>query len=369
MIVNDEQQRVMNFIATVNRGGYRPTGREVNEWRTSPLARSKRKGPLLAAAIPAVPDRRVRRRSSPSSGALLAGRFFSHLDRPRNNYFTSQVNLGSSLLANPLSGSWFSALGGEYDVIPGSPGVPATYGPDIPAEKFLAHLRRLRWIERDKRQRYGITLLGHALLRAEASADLGDEDSSVMVLSAEDDLAYGRVLGVIAECGEAFVIDGYLAVEELSHMLKNSDAVRFLVNWKIKPSRLMQLAVQIRTAPANSDGVPRELRQTKLHDRYVIGDHDVYGLGSSLNGVGLNMTTLVKMPDSAAKLIRAESEQLWASADIVARTDSVETSRIAPDVQLPVEAILPSGDGRFLHDGCQVRHKSEGAAQRCSQRA
>jgi hypothetical protein len=32
-----------------------------------------------------------------------------------------------------------------------------------------------------------------------------------MVLAAEDELAYGRVLGVISECGEALIMDGYLA--------------------------------------------------------------------------------------------------------------------------------------------------------------
>ncbi len=82
----------------------------------------------------------------------------------------------------------------EYEVIPGRPGRPARFGPDKPAEKFPAHLLRLVWIERDKKGGYGVTRLGHALLRAEAAADDGDEDTSVMVLAAGDELAYGRVL-------------------------------------------------------------------------------------------------------------------------------------------------------------------------------
>ena len=32
-----------------------------------------------------------------------------------------------------------------------------------------------------------------------------------------------------------------------------------------------------------------------FHDRYLIGEDRVYGLGSSLNGVGKNMTTLIPL--------------------------------------------------------------------------
>jgi len=84
------------------------------------------------------------------------------------------------------------------------------------------------------RTKGGVTRLGHALLRAEAAADDGDEDASVMVLAAEDELAYGRVPGVVSECGEALIMDGYLAPGELVHILKDSNASRFLVSSKLK---------------------------------------------------------------------------------------------------------------------------------------
>lgn len=53
----------------------------------------------------------------------------------------------------------------EYEVIAAKPGRPAVYAPDQPPEKFLAHLRRLGWVERNNSGRYGVTLLGEALLR------------------------------------------------------------------------------------------------------------------------------------------------------------------------------------------------------------
>jgi hypothetical protein len=43
------------------------------------------------------------------------------------------------------------------------------------------------------------------------------------------------VPGVISECGEAaLIMDGYLAPGELVHILKDSNASRFLVSSKLK---------------------------------------------------------------------------------------------------------------------------------------
>ena len=78
--------------------------------------------------------------------------------------------------------------------------------------------------------------------------------------------------------------------------------------------------MMIRLTPA-SGGVARELRCADFHDRYVIGENKVYGLGSSLNGVGKGMTTLIQMPDAAALTIRAKAENLWAAAEVIAFTD------------------------------------------------
>src|ERR1700760_384373 len=61
MIVNEEQRRAMEFIVAANRGGYRPTGREVNQWRLAPGPKPMRKGKVLRAQGPAVPERRVRK--------------------------------------------------------------------------------------------------------------------------------------------------------------------------------------------------------------------------------------------------------------------------------------------------------------------
>jgi hypothetical protein len=330
VIVKDEQRVVMQFIATANRGGYRPTGREVNEWRLRPDPRPRRRGKLLEAAVPEIPERRVRKGPS-RLGALYAAGALADLKRNQafansalrafgKNYMSTIKPTLDALGTGYLGTLRSLGLQAEYEIIPGRPGRPARYAPDKPAEKFLGHLRRLNWIERDQRGRYGGTQLGHALLRAEAAADEDDEDTSVMVLTAEDELAYGRVLGVISECGEAMIVDAYLGAQELVHILKDSSASRFLVSSKLSRSRLTELALMIRLTPP-TDGVVRELRCADFHDRYVIGEIKVYGLGSSLNGVGKSMTTLVQMPDTAAQTIRAEAESLWAAAEVIAYTD------------------------------------------------
>ncbi|MDP9092555.1 MAG: hypothetical protein M3N95_06315 [Actinomycetota bacterium] len=70
-------------------------------------------------------------------------------------------------MRSPLkcSATGLRSPGGEYKTIPGTPAKPAVYGRDKRPEKFLAHLRRLEWVERDAKGGYGVTLLGHALLR------------------------------------------------------------------------------------------------------------------------------------------------------------------------------------------------------------
>lgn len=365
----------MEFIATANRGGYRPTGREVNEWRLRPNPRPQRRGKLLEPAIPEVPERRVPK--GPRLGAMAGAGILAELKKNQAildstfNAFNKDYLRNLQPAFDALSKSTLAAIRSlgleqEDEVIPGRPGKPARYAPDKPVESFLAHLRRLNWIERDQRRRYGVTQLGYALLRAEAATNDEGEEESVIVLAAEDELAYGRVLGIISECGEALILDGYLDAQELVHILKDSTASRFLVNRKLGAGRMTQLALMIRLTPA-SDGIVRELRCADFHDRYVIGEDRVYGLGSSLNGVGKSMTTLIQMPDAAARAIRAEAEDLWAGADLIAYTgEHIEADQEVDQPESTSETNVTYSDDAFRHEGCPVRHRSQRAAENCT---
>lgn len=374
--MDEEQRRALEFISAANRGGYRPTGREVNEWRLRPVPTPAAKGRLLHPEVPGTPERRVRK------GGSVFDQWSRGIDWPGIARGLHTLSSYADQIALPLyrnSGLLAAGIGLEYETIPATPGKPAVYGPGKKAEKFLAHLRRLGWVDRDDRQRYAVTSLGHALLRSEVLEEReSDEEGGVMVLATNDDLAYGRVLGVIAECGDAYVVDGYLSAEELGHILRGSNACRFLVSTKLGKGRLMELSVMISLAAPTDAGKVRELRRADFHDRYLIGDSKVYGLGSSLNGVGKNLTTLIEMPEKVAVTLRLEAEELWQAAEKVAVSQEHEKAAIEDGVGVTdsVEAVMTGGnssaspeaemiDGAWRHGGCSVRHKTQGAAARC----
>lgn len=373
----------MEFIAAVNRGGYRPTGREINQWRLQPEQRPLRKGKLLEPEIPAEPDRRVRKRKKNATGisALVDSMLKSQqvADASSRQYANS---IARTLAGLNISGRDFSGLFNpgqlaglglfdewEYETIPGKPGKPAVYAPDKPPEKFLAHLRRLGWIDRDGRHRYSVTKLGHALLAAEAMAESELQDSSVVVLAPEDqNLGYGQVLGRVSTCGDALVADHYLGVQELMDLLEHTDASRFMIGPKMPRDRVTELSLQTKLSRPSDVGVVRELRRADFHDRYLVGEQNVFTLTASLNGVSKSsMALLMEMTDVAADAIRTHVEQLWKDAEPLARGLSQEDldAEIADDGDSP-ERVIHEEDGRFLHEGCGVRHKKRQAAQNCT---
>lgn len=285
-------------------------------------------------------------------------------------------------IARFLTSTQFDSLGlfddWEYETIPGVPGKSAVYAPDKPAEKFLAHLRRLRWIERDTGGRYSITMLGRALLVVEDGVSAPDDDPAVVVLAPEDQrLGYGQVLGRVSECGDALVADHYLGVQELMDLLEHTDASRFLIGPKLARNRVTELKLQVKVAAPTRLGVVRELRSIAFHDRYLIGEQNVFGLTASLNGVsGSSMALLVEMTDIAADAVRTHVEQLWNDAEPLARGLTVEdvTARTAaqPDGAAghstagTAEKAILEVDGRFTHEGCHVRHRQRSAAVNCT---
>lgn len=372
MIVNDEQRLAMEFIATVNRGGYRPTAREINQWRLQPDPKAARKGKLLEPEVPTVPERRVRTGGASPFDNLFNSSAFKNwnligesLTKQLSGISAMQLAGLNSSVMQAMAAVWrtnaLSLPGVEYKTIPGKPGKPAVYGPDEPPEKFLAHLRRLGWIERNTRGRYSVTLLGQALLDADID-DAQYEDSSVIVLAKENELAYAKVLGTIGGCGDAFVVDAYLSAEALSHILAHTNATRFLVNHKYQANKATELSVLVTVAQPNDDGVVRELRRADFHDRYLIGEDKTYGLTASLNGVGKSMALLMEMPDTAARAIRAEVEELWNDGEVLAR--GLELA--APEEAEPASRVIREEGGKFLHDGCDVKHRSEQAAENCT---
>jgi hypothetical protein len=193
-----------------------------------------------------------------------------------------------------------------------------------------------------------------------------------MVLVAGDqNLGYGQVLGRIADSGDALVVDGYLGAQELAHILEHTNASRFLIGDRLPSGRVTELAILIKLAPPSSTGVVRELRKASFHDRYLIGEHKVYTLTASLNGVGKSsMAVLMEMTDVAARAIRAEVGDWWIDGEVVA-TGLTTEALIRPmgdAAEAEATKAIRLDDGRYLHGGCTVRHRTQRAAENCTNR-
>lgn len=179
----------------------------------------------------------------------------------------------------------------------------------------------------------------------------------LVVLDAEDPLAYGDLMGTIAEAGDCLVVDAYLRVDQMRDLIQHTSARRFLVGPKITVGEITQMGVLLQTAAANypqRSGVAFELRRSPdLHDRWVVGESEVYGLGISINGVGKKPSTLVKYPYEQSEAIRGLAEKVWAQA-----VDPRQGQRTGADA-------IRFEDGVYRHGACPVRHQSPDTASRC----
>jgi len=182
VILNEQHQRVLRYVLAANTGGYRPSRAEVEEWRLRPDPLPGQKGRMISAGAPGTP--------APWMRDLVATTAFA-----RGAVYQSPLSAA-------LQGSVRSLFSQNFL---GTPGVPATYEPDGPPEAFLDHMVRLSWLSADSQDRLSLTPLGRALLRAEEARS--DEASEVLVLSKDDPLAYGTLLGHIAESGDVMIVD------------------------------------------------------------------------------------------------------------------------------------------------------------------
>lgn len=177
-------------------------------------------------------------------------------------------------------------------------------------ETMVEYCGRLGWVASDGVQ-VTITPLGSALVRALTVAPDGEVDE--LVLDRDDPLALARVVGRIAALGPAMVVDPYLRVDQLL-VLVGTQVTRLLVRAG-NATDLAALKATLGAVPVDRTIELRAVPASALHDRLVIPiEGDVWMLGSSLNGVGRHLTTLVRLHDAAGQL-RSAYEETWRSAD------------------------------------------------------
>lgn len=284
-VLNETQARTLLFVATVNRGGYKPTRVEVSTWLKSPEPRAGR------------PGRMTRRAGvSPMLHAQL-GSITRMNELFQKNLF---ANLGSVLGSRP-----------EYE-------------PDVPAEDHLDHLIRLRWLEESGTEGLQLTRLGQALLRT-AEADVeGTGTADVVVLGADNELSYPTLVSRMAEAHGGMVIDPYVRAEQVLAVLTYTTISRVLLSEKLQQADRAAVATLVSSFQSEHHFEVRVAPKHLLHDRYVICDEFVNTIGTSLNTVGKqHATVLSSLPALAAEGVRDQSEKWWTASTLLAQCGPV----------------------------------------------
>jgi hypothetical protein len=207
-------------------------------------------------------------------------------------------------------------------------GVQASIGGEyVPGEGPLNHALRIKWLTGDDRVR--LTALGQALLTDSERIDDFDE-TPVVVLKSDDQLAYARLVGELAKTGRSYLVDPYFRLDQFKVIVEATDISRILISKQYKGSKEARAALRIalNTLPGLR---PLEIRATdslSLHDRIVVADTgEVFSLGASLNSIGTVTTVYMPLPRVAATSLKEAAEIWWESAELVgpAADDAGET--------------------------------------------
>jgi hypothetical protein len=302
-IVGEVQHDLLAFVRACNQGGYTPTGREVMAWQENP---------------------------KPMEG------IYRHEDVVDSSAITRAALAHVSL--NPFSG-FQSAIGDAFapwaakihvGTLAGSIQTAALFKNALKRrvtvrepETTIAHLVRLGWLSVEGGDdRLRLTSLGSALLR-DADRDTDAQGGSdVLVLGAEDPVAYPDFIGRISDLGPALIIDPYLKVAAIQHLLQHTQVNRLLVRSDAR-REITSISVMLSVAQ-NLDRVVEFRSSSALHDRWIIPDSGgAFLLGASISGVGNRATTvLCPMPGPVQDVMRGLCEQWWNEGEAEAESPS-----------------------------------------------
>jgi hypothetical protein len=289
-VLNETQRRVLTFIQASNHGGYSPTPDEVIEW----------------AERPGLKPGKVTRRTVQTPGAvgvgLAASRIMESINLDNMKAMESvRTKMYEAVLPVTAKLADFSNLWSGERVIEERE----------PDETLIEQVRRFRWVKATSAgSGLQLTELGSALLRADTDLTTAAE---VTVLGGDDPLAWGSLVGTIAEAGQCLIVDPYLKLDQLLVLAQFTSTARVLMRRPNKDTELVPWRVCLASPDLN---VAMRVADPKLlHDRYIVGDTDVYTLGCSLNGVGRKPTTLVPLSGDVADQVRAIAEGWWDLAE------------------------------------------------------
>lgn len=300
-VLTEAQRRLLTFVQAANHGGYSPTPDEVTEWVERPDRKPGK-----------VTRRRVEEPLLPFSSEVanaIAGTMKFELSEAMTEMARRQIADAMSPLMKQIAGL-VSPWSGEARVIEERE----------PDETLVEQVLRFRWV---KCSATGagllLTELGSALLRADADLTTTAE---ITVLGGDDPLAWGSLVGTIAEVGECMIVDPYLKLDHLLVLAQFTRTSRVIMRRPAKEGDLVAWRVCLASPDLN---IQMRVADPKLlHDRYIVGETNVYTLGCSLNGVGRKPTTLAPLSGEVADQVRAIVEEWWDAAEPIGDPPAAE---------------------------------------------
>lgn len=298
-ILNETQRRVLTFIQAANHGGYSPTPDEVTEWVERP------------DRIPGKVTRRVVR----TPGLKLAD---LGIAPPLTGVFEKMQRDVAAAMGD-LNRQLMPSLPG-FQHLPGVMESERVIEEREPDETVITQMKRLSWIG-PSATGAGLVLtgLGRALLRQDTDQAT---DAEITVLDGDDLLAWGSLVGTIADIGACLIIDPYLKPEQFLDLAGFTGTTRVILRRPHKESE--KVAWQVYQTLPTVDITIRFADPRLLHDRYIVGETHVYQLGCSLNGVGRKPTTLMPVRGQPADRIREIAEGWWTAAEPVGDPPAAE---------------------------------------------
>lgn len=296
-IVTEVQHRLLAFISTCNNSNYSPTEQEVIAWFENPIPRGAE---YTTKAVPPAID-------VPTSAINLAQNFY------RDQTGTGFKNMMAQITTNLTSP--FADMAKPHTIREETRA----------AENPIEHMVRISWLTRNADYGLKVTPLGRAMLQAaEAEADL-IEDLTVMHLGADNPLSYPLLMRALATVESGLLIDPYLRVEQVDHLIQHTRIDRLLLESGSKhhPDRAA-IATYLN---GRRDSAKVEVRMSnQLHDRLLIEPGGkVSMLGTSMNGVGRKATILMTIPTVAAMPLSENYEALWQHAEQVFPVSEIST--------------------------------------------
>jgi hypothetical protein len=193
-----------------------------------------------------------------------------------------------------------------------------------PAEPVVGYLTAMGWADiiPGPAENVHLTPLGEAFLLGLEPHDGAEADTAVadVVLEPQDPLVYVHLTRYLAQAGAGMLVDPYFKAESVPWLAETTSICRVLVSSRHPQAEreLKLLGVALATVPNAAQLDVRHSSSKELHDRCVISEEgSIRIIGSSVTGVGKNLTSVITPTSEVARIYHDKYEKLWNTATAV----------------------------------------------------